>query len=146
MKIRTATDADLQAVYALLREAELPTDGLEDQYGPGYAVAVEGGEVVGAAGIERYGRSGLLRSVVTAPAVRRRGVAEALTRNRLAWAATEGLDTVYLLTTTAVGYFPRLGFEPVERSEVPEEVQASREFSSLCPGSAVVMRQTVGPA
>jgi N-acetylglutamate synthase-like GNAT family acetyltransferase len=144
MRIRTATDADLQSVYRLLQKASLPTDGLEEQFGPGYAVALEGDQIVGAAGIERYGRSGLLRSVVTAAEARGRGIAEALTRNRLDWAATEGLDMVYLLTTTAAGYFPRLGFEPVDRTEVPAEVQASREFSSICPASAVAMRRPVG--
>ena len=145
MKIRTATEADLAAVHHLLEAASLPTEGLEEQFGPGYALALEGDRIVGAAGIERYGRSGLLRSVVTAPEARRRGIAEALTRNRLDWAATEGLDMVYLLTTTAAGYFPRLGFEPVDRTEVPAEVQASREFSSICPASAVAMRRQVGP-
>ena len=144
MRIRNATDKDLQAVRHLLEEAALPTDGLEEQFGPGYALALEGDRILGAAGIERYGRSGLLRSVVTAPEARGRGIAEALTRNRLDWAATEGLDTVYLLTTTAAGYFPRLGFEPVDRTEVPAEVQASREFSSACPASAVAMRRQLG--
>jgi N-acetylglutamate synthase-like GNAT family acetyltransferase len=144
MKIRTATEADLAPVYHLLEKASLPTEGLEEQFGPGYVVALEGDRIVGAAGIERYGRSGLLRSVVTAPEVRGRGIAEALTRNRLDWAATEGLDMVYLLTTTAAGYFPKLGFEPVDRSEVPAEVQASREFGSICPASAVAMRRPVG--
>jgi len=144
MRIRTATEADLRAVHQLLEEASLPTEGLEEQFGPGYAVALEGDRIVGAAGIERYGRSGLLRSVVTAPEARGRGIAEALTRNRLDWAATEGLDTVYLLTTTAPGYFPRLGFEPMDRTEVPAEVQASREFSRICPASAVAMRRPAG--
>ena len=144
MKIRTATEADLKAVLELLEQASLPTDGLEEQFGPGYAVALEEDRIVGAAGIERYGRSGLLRSVVTASEARGRGIAEALTRNRLDWAATEGLDMVYLLTTTAAGYFPRLGFEPVDRSQVPAEVQASREFSGICPASAIAMRRPVG--
>jgi N-acetylglutamate synthase-like GNAT family acetyltransferase len=109
-------------------------------------VALEGDRIVGAAGVERYGRYGLLRSVVTAPGARRKGVAEALTRNRLDWAATEGLEAVYLLTTTAASYFPRLGFAPVDRADLPAEVQGSREFATVCPGSAVAMRRAVGPA
>ena len=54
MKIRTATEADLATVHHLLEEASLPTDGLEEQFGPGYALALEGDRIVGAAGIERY--------------------------------------------------------------------------------------------
>lgn len=140
LTIRTVTEQDLGAVERLLERVELPREGLGDQWGAGFAVAVEDGDIVGAAGIERYGRFGLLRSVVTDPRRRGRGIAEALVRNRLAWAGTEGLDGVYLLTTTAGDYFPRLGFERLARDEVPVEIRESKEFATVCPGSAVAMR------
>ena len=143
MVIRSATPDDLTPVRRLLEAAELPADGLEEQWGPGYAVAVQEERLLGAAGIERYGRFGLLRSVVTAPGERGHGVAESLVRNRLAWAETEGLEGVYLLTTTAAGYFPRLGFERVERDALPVEIRESREFTSVCPASAVAMHHTI---
>ena len=143
MEIRSATSHDLSAVSHLLQEAALPLDGLDEQWGPGYAVAVDAGAVVGAAGVERYGRFGLLRSVVTAPGRRGHGIADTLVRNRLAWASTEGLEGVYLLTTTAAEYFPRLGFERVERDAVPIEIRESREFTSACPSSAVAMHRAL---
>jgi amino-acid N-acetyltransferase len=140
MHIRTAEPEDLPKIRELLAEAKLPLDGLDDQFGPGYAVAVEGQQIIGAGGVERYGRWGLLRSVVTDPEWRGKGVAETLTRNRLAWAETEGLEGVYLLTETAASYFPRLGFAQVDREDLPLEIRESREFTSLCPASAVAMR------
>jgi N-acetylglutamate synthase-like GNAT family acetyltransferase len=140
MHIRTAAPEDLPRIRTLLSDAGLPLEGLDEQFGPGYAVAVEDDKVVGAAAVERYGRWGLLRSVVTDPDWRRRGVGETLTRNRLAWAETEGLEGVYLLTTTAASYFPRLGFAQVNRDELPLEIRESTEFSSACPSSAVAMR------
>ena len=143
MKVRTVTSDDLATIRRLLREAELPTDGLEEQFGAGYAVAMDEGAVIGAAGVERYGRFGLLRSVVVAPQARSRGAAELLVRDRLAWAGTEGLEAVYLLTTTAERYFTRLGFENVERDALPVEIRDSREFASLCPSTAVAMRRLV---
>jgi amino-acid N-acetyltransferase len=143
MKVRTVTSDDLATIRRLLREAELPTDGLEEQFGPGYAVAMDEGAVIGAAGVERYGRFGLLRSVVVIPEARSRGAAELLVRDRLAWAGTEGLEAVYLLTTTAARYFGRLGFENVERDALPVEIRDSREFASLCPSTAVAMRRQV---
>jgi amino-acid N-acetyltransferase len=141
MEIRTASRDDLEAVRALIAAAALPEDGLEDQFGSGYAVAVESGRLVGAAGVERYGPYGLLRSVVAAPDQRGRGIGAALVRDRLDWAERAGLEAVFLLTTTAMEYFPRLGFGPVERATAPAEIRASREFSSVCPTSAVVMRR-----
>ncbi|HEU5041657.1 MAG TPA: GNAT family N-acetyltransferase [Gemmatimonadales bacterium] len=85
-----------------------------------------------------------MRSVATDPRHRGRGIAEALVRNRLAWAGTEGLDGVYLLTTTAASYFPRLGFERVERDDLPIEIKESKEFVGVCPASAVAMRIGIG--
>jgi amino-acid N-acetyltransferase len=45
------------------------------------------------------------------------------------------------LTTTAERYFPKFGFERIERNDVPASVQASVEFTSACPSSAIVMRK-----
>ena len=145
MKIRSAQPEDLDVVRKLLVDAELPTDGLEDQFGPSYAVAVveDDAGVIGAAGVERYGRFGLLRSVVVAGEARNQGVAELLVRDRMAWAATEGLDSVYLLTTTAARYFTRLGFEELDRDELPLEIRESPEFSTACPATAIAMRRGV---
>ena len=52
-----------------------------------------------------------------------------------------GIRDVYLLTTTAEHYFPRLGFACVDRECVPAAVRTSAEFTGACPASAVVMRK-----
>ena len=142
--VRPADAADLDPVKALLDAAHLPLDGLEEQFGDGYAVAEAAGEIVGAEGIEVYDRSGLLRSAVVHPDWRGRGVGDLLTRDRLAWAGRAGLDRVYLLTTTAESYFPRFGFTRVDRSEAPPEIRESREFASACPATAALMVVQVG--
>lgn len=143
--LRPARPGDRAALEALLRAAELPGEGLDEQFPAGYAVAEDAGALMGAAGIERYQGNGLLRSVVVAPRWRGRGLGERLVRDRLAWARAQGLGTVYLLTTTAAGYFPRLGFVPVERAEVPAALRASREFASVCPASAAVLALPLTP-
>ena len=38
-------------------------------------------------------------------------------------------------------FFPKFGFEQIARADVPASVQASVEFQSACPASAVVMRK-----
>jgi N-acetylglutamate synthase-like GNAT family acetyltransferase/SAM-dependent methyltransferase len=138
-QVRSASGADLPAVTSLLHDWELPLDGIEEQFGPGYAVAEEIGMVIGAIGVERYGEYGLLRSAVVAANVRGRGVGEALVLDRIDWSMREGLRGLYLLTTTAAEYFPRFGFRTLDRSQVPAEVQASVEFGSACPATATVM-------
>jgi amino-acid N-acetyltransferase len=48
---------------------------------------------------------------------------------------------VFLLTTTAERFFPKFGFEQIDREQVPASVQQSVEFQSACPASAIVMRK-----
>lgn len=141
--IRTATASDLEAVKALLQAARLPIDGLEEQFGDKYAIAEHHGTAIGAEGIEIHGDAGLLRSAVVDAAWRGRGVGDALTCDRLAWAERHGLREVWLLTTTAADYFPRFGFEPAARDAAPAPLRRSREFAEACPASAVVMRRAL---
>jgi GNAT superfamily N-acetyltransferase len=89
--IRAAREADLPTVRQLLVAAHLPTDGLEEQFGDGYAIAESNGTAIGAEGIEVYGDAGLLRSAVVDADWRGRGVGDALTQDRLRWAAARGL-------------------------------------------------------
>lgn len=139
-QLTPAVAADLDAVRAILRAAGLPTDGVADQFGPGWAVARnETGVLLGAAGVERYGNSGLLRSVAVLPAWRGSGVGSALARDRIAWARAQGLDALYLLTDTAAEYWPRFGFHTIVRHEAPAAVRASIEWTHVCPQSAVAM-------
>ncbi|MBA2627099.1 MAG: GNAT family N-acetyltransferase, partial [Gemmatimonadales bacterium] len=93
-----------------------------------------------------YGASGLLRSVAVDPAWRGRGLARKLTAHAIDAARTLGIDDIYLLTTTAEDYFPRLGFEPIAREAVPAGVRESVEFKGACPASAAAMRLGKGRA
>src|SRR5262245_11221249 len=140
IEIRGARAEDRDAVAALLERTALPPDGLDEQFGEPYAVAVTDGRIVGAAGVEVYGDAGLLRSVAVDPAWQGMGLGQRLTEERLRWAASHGLDSVYLMTTTAAGFFPRLGFAPVARDEVPAAVRGSLQFARVCPSTAAVQR------
>ena len=141
--IRAAGAGDLAGVRRLLADAQLPVDGLEDQFPAAYAVAGPPHALVGAAGVEVHGLCGLLRSVVVAPAARGTGLGKALVADRLAWARAAGLREVYLLTTTAPDFFAALGFARLERAAAPPAIQASREFASVCPGTSVLMRMAL---
>jgi amino-acid N-acetyltransferase len=137
--IRAASARDLGAVEATLRESDLPLDGLQDQFGDGYAVAESDGQVIGVEGIEVHGDDGLLRSAAVISSWRGKGVGDALTRDRIEWARRRGLRSLYLLTTSAGDYFPRFGFSPVDRDAAPEAVRRSKQFCECCPTSALVM-------
>lgn len=137
--IRDAQAADLAAIRHLLREVGLPTAGVAEHIA-GFAVAEEAGRIVAAAGLERYGRTALLRSVAAAPAYRGRGIPGALVTRLLRRAAGQGVAEVFLLTTGAAAYFRRFGFEPVAREEVAPDVRRSAEFADACCATAQAMR------
>ena len=142
--LRAAKAGDLAPVQALLREAKLHLEGLEEQFPQSYVVAESAGALVGAMGVEVYGKSGLLRSAVVAAKLRGAGLGRQLTENRVAWAKARRLEALYLLTATAEPFFARLGFAKTPRASAPAEVQASLEFSKLCESTAACMCMRLG--
>lgn len=122
----------------------LPTAGLETQFPKAYVLAYAAGDLVGIAGLEAYGAHGLLRSVGVRHDMRGTGLGRALTRNRLDYARALGLESVYLLTTTAESYFPKFGFKKANRKAAPAELQGTIEFASACPSSAICLRLIFG--
>jgi amino-acid N-acetyltransferase len=140
--LRRAEAADRDAILGLLGRLELPTAGVVSWLA-GFWLAVQDDRLVGVAGMERYGDAGLLRSVAVAPEWQGGGVGRALVERVLHEGRAEGIREVYLLTTTAEHYFPRIGFARVARSEVPGPLFDSEEFNGACPSSAVVMRRSL---
>ena len=138
-ELRTARAEDLPLVSRLLSSAGLPTRGVAEHFGD-FVVAIEDGRLRGAVGLELYGASGLLRSLIVSPESRGRGLGEELTRRALDLARERGLSSLYLLTTTAERFFPRFGFERVPRSQVDPGVMASSEFKENCCQTAVSMK------
>lgn len=142
MRIREATHLDLDAVESLLTASDLPLDGVKENFSS-FVVAEDDGEIAGAIGLEKFGSVALLRSAVVSPAHRGSGIGRRLVEQVLEQASDEGIEELFLLTTTAEHYFPRFGFIPTARSTVPPAVKASAEFQGACPDSAVVMTRRV---
>lgn len=138
MSVEPAARGDLPEILALLEANGLPPDGLEDHLGSAI-VAREAGRVVGSAAVGLYGSRALLRSVAVNEVYRGGGLGQYLTRQALELARERGISEALLLTETADEFFLRFGFEPVERSTVPEDVRGSVEFVSACPESARTM-------
>lgn len=136
--IRSAIGADLAAVEAMLAEADLPLDGVRENFS-NFMVAEEHGSIVGAVGIEKFDSAALLRSAVVSRERRSTGIGRQLIDEILARTGKAGIGEIYLLTTTAETYFPRFGFGRMDRDAVPEAVQASAEFRGACPDTAIVM-------
>lgn len=145
MKIREATSHDIGAVENLLSANNLPVEGVRENFSS-FVVAEDRGEIAGAIGLEKFGSVALLRSAVVSTEHRGSGVGRRLVEQVLERAEQDGIEELFLLTTTAEDYFPRFGFARTTRSAVPAAVKASAEFRGACPDSAAVMIRRVDPA
>lgn len=140
--IGLATASDVESIERLVASCHLPLDGLRSCLAQ-TLVARDGDRVVGTVALELYKSGVLLRSVAVDQRHRGQGLGEALTEEAFVLARRAGATTAYLLTTTAADFFPRFGFERIERSEVPDDVRQSVEFTSACPSTAIVMRAPI---
>ena len=140
--VQAARPEDFDAIAELLGTHQLPLDGLREHLAT-TVVARDADTVVGSAALEMYEDGALLRSVAVAPGRQHSGLGHTLVSASITLALRRRVPALYLLTTTAERYFPRFGFERIDRADVPAGVQRSVEFTSACPASAIVMRKVL---
>jgi len=136
MTYHSATTEDLQSIVRLLETCELPSNDV-DAYLNHFIVAKEADSVIGCIGMEREGP--LLRSLAVDPSQRNRGVAQHLCEELLLLAKKQGVQEIFLLTTTAAKFFDKIGFQRKDREEAPQSIRRNTQFTELCPSSAVLM-------
>jgi amino-acid N-acetyltransferase len=133
----------LDAAVALLTSANLPVADLtaalmEDFFLVGSSAAPDG-----LVGVQFCGPDALLRSLVVAPSRRSTGLGCALVAHAEAHARARGARAVYLLTSTAEGFFRRRGYIEADRSRAPPAIRSTREFSDICPSSSAFLVKTL---
>ena len=143
-RITPAHPRDLAAVRALLAAAGLPVDDL-DSSPVDLLVAVDGGRVIGVAGLQVHGDAGLLRSLAVAQSHRGTGLGRALARAIEEQARQRSLRQLVLLTQTAVPFFASDGYRQIPREDAPAAIRHTAEFASLCPASATCMAKALSP-
>jgi protein-tyrosine-phosphatase/N-acetylglutamate synthase-like GNAT family acetyltransferase len=141
MLIESAATDDEAAIKSLLAAADLPTADWSPELLQASVVARKGERVVGVGAIERRGQSGLLRSVAVAAELRGTGMGRDIVTALEQRARRDGLSALYLLTTTASGFFERLGYRALSREDAPVAIRMTAQFGSLYPASSVFMRK-----
>jgi amino-acid N-acetyltransferase len=144
MVLSFAQTNDEADIHALLQAANLPTADLTTEHLQHFMVMQNGEEIVGVAGVERVSpHRGLLRSLTVDASYRGQGIAKRLYEAVENHACAMGMREVFALTTTIEPWLTRLGYERVERGNVPDDIRQTREFSGLCAETAAVMRKTL---
>jgi N-acetylglutamate synthase-like GNAT family acetyltransferase/2-polyprenyl-3-methyl-5-hydroxy-6-metoxy-1,4-benzoquinol methylase len=137
-RFRMASEADEPRIRRLLAAFDLPTADLSEHL-QHFILASRDSEPAGCVGLEIHGASALLRSLAVADPFRNAGLGTDLCERLEEYARSHGVSDMYLLTATASGFFQRIGYSAVARDSAPEALRASREFSDLCPSSAMLM-------
>lgn len=130
---------EFPAVIALLASANLPIEDLTEEHCEHFFYIGPGISPNGLVGLELFGDVALLRSLVVAESRRGHGDGSRLLAHAESHARDRGVQRVYLLTTTAEKFFASRGYQPVARESAPPAIRASKEFSGICPASAVFM-------
>jgi amino-acid N-acetyltransferase len=130
---------DLAQVLRLVGEAGLPIDDLDEADLGHFLGLGPRNRPLGVVGLELLGATALLRSLAVDSSARGAGSGTALVEAAEGHAIREGVETLYLLTTTADRFFERLGYARVAREKAPPEIRRTREFSELCSETAVLM-------
>lgn len=143
MTPRFVADPSPALVGALLGANGLPADDITPAMLADFRVAETGGEPCGLVGLQRAGEVALLRSLAVAHQARGRGLGAALVAEAEQVARTHGVRTLYLLTTDAGAFFARLGYAAIPRTEAPEAIRATAQFSSIVCSSATLMTKVI---
>jgi glycerol 3-phosphatase-2 len=138
--IRPARPEDVPQVRDLLREAAL--DPAEAGHTEGVVVATDGDRVVATGAAEVEGEHGYVRSVAVPEQARGIGLGSLVTATVAREATTHGARRLFLVTETADRFFAALGFEPMDRRDLPPWIG---DRSTACSETATAMVRRVAP-
>lgn len=134
-----STENERKAVIELLLQQNLPVADID--VNKQLYVLKDGANIIGTAGLEIFDSVALLRSVSIRKDEQGKGYGKNIVDQMEKRALENGINCLYLLTTTAKGFFQKQGYSAVHRTDVPASVQQTTEFTSLCPASAIVMKK-----
>jgi amino-acid N-acetyltransferase len=106
---------------------------------PQFIVLCEGAQIIAAGALQPFGSVALLRSVAVEPQRRGAGLGRMIVQELERRACASDIAQLLLLTQTATRFFEQQGYRVIDRQQVPQAVQGSEEFRSLCPASATCM-------
>jgi amino-acid N-acetyltransferase len=141
--LRRAISDDWEAIRQLLQASGLPADDLGPDKVSEFLIAEGGAGLEGLIGLEGFGTTGLLRSLVVTRSARGSGLGSKLVAALESAAQAAGISELWLLTIDAERFFERLGFVIARRDDAPDSIRGTEEFRDLCPDTALLMVKTL---
>ena len=139
MNIVPASQNSFSAAVELLKKNNLPTEDINP--GTQLFVIEENDSVIGTIAVEYNFDVALLRSLSVSEQKRNSGIGQMLVAFIENYVQKQGVQSIYLLTTTAEDFFLKKGYESVDRNEVPDFIKNTKEFSIICSASSTLMKK-----
>jgi amino-acid N-acetyltransferase len=130
---------ELTAIVKFLGAAGLPTTDLTEAHCENFFYEGTPEAPSGVVGLEVFDDVALLRSLAVDEGSRGNGAGSRLLAHAEQSARARGVNRLYLLTTTAEGFFLKRGYRRAARDEAPPAIRATREFSGICPASSTFL-------
>ena len=115
---------DESAVKQLLSESSLPISDITAQHLQDFFGYGSGPELEGVIGLELFGEAALLRSLAVASSRRNSGLGSRLVAHAERHAREQGVQALFLLTTTAEKFFLRRGMRGSRGTKRPQPSKA----------------------
>jgi amino-acid N-acetyltransferase len=144
MKYSFATEDNGPEIRRLLTDGDLHHEDITTAQLKHFLLGWDGPKLVAVIGLEIKSHNALLRSLAVDADYRNRGIATRLVGEIEDYAKSVEVDTLYLLTLTAEGFFKKCGYRRIARDSAPAGIQETTEFRNLCPASAVCMVRHLG--
>ncbi len=130
--MRKAESSDREALIDFIQEAGLSTDAIHNLSTDYFLLEDVEKKIIATIGIERFEDKGLLRSFVFSTGFSPEKI-PAFLQQTLLIAQQNGLTHLFLATHNAnsKGLFQAIGFEGLEKSNLPEEILISTPVTSL---------------
>ena len=139
MNIYPASQNSFLKAIDLLKKNNLPTEDVTS--GTQIFVMENGNEVIGTIAVEYDFNDALLRSLSVSKEKRNIGLGIALVNFIEDYVKKQGVQNMFLLTTTAANFFLKRGYKIIERSNVSNFIKQTSEYAAVCPASASVMKK-----
>jgi amino-acid N-acetyltransferase len=132
-----------RGITQLLSSCELPIADIEISEKSVFFGCRRDSKLIGIVGLELYESVALLRSLAVVPSSRSHGLGSKLVMFAEEYVQSIGIESLFLLTTTAESFFSRLGYLPISRKDAPLSIQSTAQFSTLCPSSSSLMSKNL---
>ncbi|KPL81419.1 GNAT family N-acetyltransferase [Herpetosiphon geysericola] len=140
MQLEPITSDQQPTFEQLLSTVGLGNEGLATAQAYGWW---QDGNLVAGGALEIYGELGLLRSVAVTPDQQNQGLGATLLAALEQQAQRQGMQTLYLLTTSAAKFFATHGYQPIPRAEADSRLHASAQWGSICSSATLMVKHLV---